>query len=227
MPTIYTIGHSTHPADYFLELLTTHSINCVVDVRSVPASRFNPQFNKNRLAEFLGKNNITYLHFAQEFGARRTDPSLLDEERRVDFGKVRASEDFKKGIERIRQGVEKGFSIALMCAESDPLECHRFLMISTALQDAGFEVRHILKDKSSLSNSQLEDQLLKKYHKKLVKPGIFASNLTAEARLIVWVIRKSDFRRTRENSEEEKGPTEFPNFNKFVQLPITIQPESL
>jgi uncharacterized protein (DUF488 family) len=184
MRTIYTIGHSTHPADYFLELLTTHSINCVVDVRSVPASRFNPQFNKNRLSEFLGKNNITYLPFAIEFGARRTEPGLLDDEGRVDFGKVRASEDFKKGIDRIRQGVEKDFIIALMCAESDPLECHRFLMISSALEDAGFEVQHILKDKSVISNSQLEQQLLQKYHKKLAKQDMFDSNLTAEARLI-------------------------------------------
>src|SRR4051794_3069135 len=138
MPLVYTVGHSTHSAEYFLELLTEFSINCVVDVRSLAASRFNPQFNKNKLAGFLAANGITYLHFAKEFGARRSDPNLLDEDGRVDFDKVRASEDFKNGVERIRQGVAKGFTIALMCAESDPMDCHRFLMISPALQDAEF-----------------------------------------------------------------------------------------
>ncbi len=168
LPVIYTIGHSTHPADYFLELLSSHGVNCLVDVRSMPASRFNPQFNKKALQAFLEKYGIAYLHFGEEFGARKSDPELLDETGHLDFEKVRASKEFRSGIERLKKGVEKGFSIALMCAEADPLSCHRFSMISVALKKE-FDVRHILKDKTVMAQEEMETELVKKYAKKLRK----------------------------------------------------------
>jgi uncharacterized protein (DUF488 family) len=183
--TIYTIGHSTHPAEYFLELLTAHGINCVVDVRSVAASRYNPQYNQKRLSEFLSSHGIAYLHFAEAFGARQTLPEVLDENGRVDFEKVRQSSSFHSGIQRLRQGMAKGYTVALMCAESDPLDCHRFVMITPALVDEGFEVRHVLKDKSLLSNPELEDRLLKKYEKKLPRPDVFQRELSREEKLML------------------------------------------
>ena len=173
-PIIYTIGHSTHPIAYFLELLKHYQVNCVVDVRSMPASRFNPQFNKKPLASSLSANGIHYLHFGEAFGARQTDPHLLDDERRVDFEKIRNTEKFKDGISRIWKGTHDGYSIALMCSESDPLNCHRFVMISPALKD--FEVRHILKDNSIVSQENLEEQLLKKFSKALLQITVFESN---------------------------------------------------
>lgn|GEM_PF-4927554 len=90
-PTIYTIGHSTHQLDYFLELLKTYSVSCVIDVRSVAASSYNPQYNQEPLSNFLKNNRVTYLHFGEEFGARHRDPDLLDEDGKVDFEKVRKS----------------------------------------------------------------------------------------------------------------------------------------
>jgi uncharacterized protein (DUF488 family) len=175
IPVIYTIGHSSHQIDYFLDLLKIYSINCVIDVRSIAASSYNPQFNKEPLSNFLKNNQIAYLHFAEEFGARHTDPDLLDEEGKVDFEKVRKSWLFKSGVERLWKGVEKGFIIALMCSEAEPFDCHRFSMISIALRKEGFEVKHILKDKTLKSNAELEKQLLRKYDKKLPKPDIFQS----------------------------------------------------
>ena len=173
-PIIYTIGHSTHPIDYFLHLLKHHGVNCVVDVRSVPASRFNPQFNKKTLAASLVANGIEYIHFGEAFGARQTDPLLLDNEGRVDFEKIRGTEKFNNGISRLWKGTNDGYSIALMCSEADPLSCHRFVMISPALKN--FEVWHILKDKSLVSQDELEDQLLKKYSKELSQTAVFESN---------------------------------------------------
>lgn len=181
-PTVYTIGHSTHKADYFLELLQAHAVNCVVDVRSVAASRFNPQYNKKALATFLNENGITYLHFADEFGARQTNPDVLNRGK-VDFEKVRNSTSFKRGVERIRSGVDKGYTIALMCAESEPLDCHRFSMVSVGLQHEGFEVQHILKDKSIISNIELEQELLKKYEDKLPKSDMFNPHISKSERL--------------------------------------------
>jgi len=184
-PIIYTIGHSTHQIDFFLELLKKYSVNCIIDVRSVAASSYNPQYNKEPLSNFLKKNNITYLHFSEEFGARHSDPDLLDEEGKVDFEKVRKSYSFKNGIERIWQGLEKNFVISLMCSESEPFDCHRFSMVSIALEKEGFDVKHILKDKSIKSNAQLENLLLKKYDKKLPKPDMFTPNVSLEDQLQV------------------------------------------
>jgi uncharacterized protein (DUF488 family) len=169
MGTVFTIGHSKHAIAYFLELLKRHRINCVVDVRSVAASRFNPQYNKKSLSESLKQQNIAYLHFANEFGARRSAAALLDEDGKVDFEKVRASEDFRGGIKRLKEGIQKGFTIALMCAEAEPLECHRFGMISPALEEEGIEVKHILKTGNLLTNTEVELQMVQKFEKQLHK----------------------------------------------------------
>src|SRR5687767_13103315 len=170
-PLIYTIGHSTHAIGYFLELLTDYKITCVVDVRSLPASRFNPQYNKNALSTFLRAHGITYLHFGEEFGARQSDPQVLDDKGKVDFEKMRKSPQFKKGMARLTKGVEGGYTIALMCSEADPLRCHRFSMIAVALTE--FHVRHILKDKSNLTQGELEVILLKMYAGKLPQETLF------------------------------------------------------
>ena len=154
-PIIYTVGHSTHQIDYFLELLQKYSVTCIVDVRSVAASSYNPQYNKEPLSNFLKNNGVTYMHYAEEFGARHTDPDLLDEDGKVDFEKVRKSWNFKNGVERLWLGLDKGFTIALMCSEGEPFDCHRFSMVSIALEKDGFDVKHILKDKTLKSNAEL------------------------------------------------------------------------
>lgn len=182
-PVIYTIGHSTHPADYFLELLQAYKINFLADVRSIAASTYNPQYNQEPLLNYLKKNNITYRHFRDEFGARHTDPDLLDDEGKVNFELVRKSWNFKNGVEQLWLETDKDSVIALMCSESDPFDCHRFAMISAALKNEGFDVQHILKDKSLKSNAELEKQLLKKYEKQLPKPDIFNPDITEEDRL--------------------------------------------
>ncbi len=184
-PIIYTVGHSTHPLIYFLSLLREYHVNCLVDVRSVAASSYNPQYNKEPLSNFLKNNGITYMHFPEEFGARHSDPDLLDEKGKVDFAKVRKSWNFKNGVDRLWLGIDKGYTIALMCSESDPFDCHRFSMITVALQQAGFEVLHIMKDKTLKSTSDLERLLLKKYAPQLPKPDMFQPNVTLEDQLNV------------------------------------------
>ena len=182
-PIIYTVGHSNHPIDFFLELLQTARVNCIVDVRSVPASAYSSQYNQEFLKSFLKQNQVTYLHFADEFGARQADSDLLDSEGILDFEKVRKTRLFQQGLERIWQGVEKGFKIAIMCSESEPLDCHRFSMISIGLENDGFEVRHILKDKSIKTNLELEQELLKKYEKKIPQNSLFEPKIPFEVQL--------------------------------------------
>ena len=158
---IYTVGHSTHPAPYFLELLKSHGVDCLVDVRSLAASRFNPQYNKKALAEFLNKNRIEYYHLPDEFGARRTDPEILSNGK-VDFEKVRDSNAFKSGLKKLQELSDEGKSMALMCSESEPLSCHRFVMICPVIKKK-YQVWHILKDKNLKSNEKLEDELIESY----------------------------------------------------------------
>src|SRR5205085_2076677 len=110
-PIIYTVGHSNHPIEFFLELLQAYSVNFLVDVRSVAASSYNPQYNKEPLSNFLDAQGITYMHFAEEFGARHTDPDLLDEEGKVNFELVRKSWNFKNGVEQLWKEIEKGNKI--------------------------------------------------------------------------------------------------------------------
>ena len=180
---IFTIGHSTHPIEYFIELLKNHQVNCIVDVRSVAASRYNPQFNKAYLAASLKNNNILYLHFEKEFGARQTDPSFLDHDNKVDFEKVQQSTVFENGVKRLEQGLAKGYRIALMCSEADPLDCHRFVMITARLKDKDFSIKHILKDQTLVDNTELESALLTKFAKKLPQPTIFEPDVTPEMQL--------------------------------------------
>ena len=182
-PIIYTVGHSTHQLDYFFELLKEYGVTCLIDARSVAASSYNPQYNQQPLKNFMKNKGITYLHFAEEFGARHKDPDLLDDEGKVDFEKVRKSWPFKNGVERIWKGLDKGFVISLMCSESEPFDCHRFSMVSIALDKDGFDVKHIMKDKTLKTNADLENQLLKKYDKKLPKPDIFNPNITLDDQL--------------------------------------------
>lgn len=184
-PVIYTVGHSTHHVDYFLELLREYGVNCVIDVRSVAASSYNPQYNEEPIKNFLKNNKITYLHFAEEFGARRTDPDLLGEKGKVDFEKVRNAWSFQNGLKMVWQGIKKGDVMAIMCSESEPLDCHRFSMVSVGLEDDGFEVKHILKNKSIKTNEELKNELLNKFKKKLPQIDLFHPNITTEDQLKV------------------------------------------
>jgi len=184
-PIVYTVGHSTHQLDFFLELIKTVDIDCIVDVRSVPASAYNPQYNKDSFKNFLKNNHIQYLPFAEEFGAKQTDYDLLDDDKKLDFEKFRKTRRFNHGLERIWQGIDKNFRIALMCSESEPLDCHRFSMVSIGLENNGFEVKHILKDKSIKTNVELEDELIAIYLKKekISQRNLFMPDITRETQL--------------------------------------------
>lgn len=161
MKKLYTIGHSNQSQEEFLSMLRKHDIDCVVDVRSVPASKYSPQFNQEELKWFLKRNGVQYLHFGEEFGARRTD--CLSEEGQVDFGMAVKTASFLSGVDRLRNGLEKGFHISLMCSEANPLECHRFSLISRYFYDHGIDVQHIVKGTELESHAVLEKKMIEEY----------------------------------------------------------------
>ena len=155
---IYTIGHSNHPAERFIQLLRQHDIGAVADVRSQPFSRFNPQFNREKLGSALREAGIHYVFLGQELGARTKDPHLLGEDGRVSYAKLAGSESFRRGLDRLMTGMQQ-HRIALMCAERDPLQCHRTLLISPELERAGVAVTHILGDGTLETHAHLTERL--------------------------------------------------------------------
>ncbi|MCQ2965957.1 MAG: DUF488 domain-containing protein [Alphaproteobacteria bacterium] len=163
---IFTIGHSVHRIDDFIDLLKSYQIDYVIDVRSDPHSKYAYEFNKENLKPAIEKNLLNYVHMGKYFGARREDMSLYSRKengkRYLDFDKVRSSEDFLKGYESICRGVEK-FNIAFMCAEKNPMDCHRAIMVSKAFTDHGYKVKHILEDGTIETQNQLDQELLNKY----------------------------------------------------------------
>jgi uncharacterized protein (DUF488 family) len=144
--TIYTVGHSTYTIERLIKLLQKHEITAVGDVRSQPYSRTNPQFNREPLKDCLKKAGIAYVFLGEELGARSDDPSCYVQGK-ISYSRLAESRLFQRGLERVRQGARE-FRLALMCAEKEPLDCHRTILVARHLENDGVEVRHILEDGS-------------------------------------------------------------------------------
>ncbi|MBK8482301.1 MAG: DUF488 family protein [Proteobacteria bacterium] len=141
-PHVWTVGHSTQTLDDFVVLLRRHEISVVADVRSAPYSRFSPHFNKDALQRGLKANGIKYVFLGRELGARSDDPTCY-EHGRVQYARLAKTELFQQGLDRLIRGASE-HRIAIMCAEKEPLECHRTILVARALVARGVEVDHIL-----------------------------------------------------------------------------------
>lgn len=159
---IYTIGHSNHTLEDFIKLLKQHDIECIGDVRSSPYSKYADQFNRESLKYAIEENEMYYLFLGDSFGARPNDKSLYSRGI-VDFAKVVKSEAFQESGKRIENGLGKGYRIALMCSEKDPIDCHRTIMVSKYFWDKGYEIRHILSNGSLKSQDEVTNELVEKY----------------------------------------------------------------
>jgi uncharacterized protein (DUF488 family) len=144
---IYTVGHSNHPIDRFIGLLQPHGITALADVRSIPYSRFNPQYRKEKLQAALAAAGIQYVFLGEELGARSEDPAVYDASGRVSYALLAKTDLFRRGIARLKTGMAE-HRISLMCAEREPLECHRTILVSRELARESVAVTHILADGS-------------------------------------------------------------------------------
>lgn len=159
MQPIFTIGHSNHSPETFLSLLHQHGITALADVRSAPYSRHLPHFNKQALQTYLPDAEIRYVFLGAELGARPRDESCYVEGKAV-YEKIAASEAFQQGLNRLLKGVEN-HRIALMCAEKDPLTCHRAILVCQHLVPFNLEIAHILSDGELEFHETLEERMLK------------------------------------------------------------------
>jgi uncharacterized protein (DUF488 family) len=166
---LYTLGHNAHPIEKFLGLLAAHGIRRLVDVRSAPYSRFQPQFNKSRLDGALLLQGLEYTFAGEALGGRPADPTCFrvqmamlaagDLPRSVDYVEVMKREWFRQGIGRLLE-LAAGEATAILCSEEDPAKCHRHHLIARYLKDAHpqVEVLHIRGDGSLLPAASLWDR---------------------------------------------------------------------
>ncbi|MEW6532069.1 MAG: DUF488 domain-containing protein [Thermodesulfobacteriota bacterium] len=144
---IYTIGHSNLTADRFLELLHENRIETLVDVRSRPASRHVPQFNKARLEKTVSEAGVTYLWLGNELGGLPDNEEFHDADGYILYNRLASTPRFNEGISQLLALSEES-RCAIMCMEEDPSGCHRRLLIGRVLTQKGVVLAHVRKDGS-------------------------------------------------------------------------------
>ncbi|MDR3148186.1 MAG: DUF488 domain-containing protein [Treponema sp.] len=159
---LYTIGYAAFDnIDIFIQTLKNNNVNVIADVRSVPRSRYKPEFSDNSLKNRLKKSGIMYVFLGDSCGARINDPSCYTDGH-VSYERIKETSIFKQGINRILNGLNK-YSIALLCAEKDPIYCHRDILVCRNLKPFKINIQHIISDKIIETNESAEDRLLKEF----------------------------------------------------------------
>ena len=139
---ILTIGHSNHALAKFIALIEGARVSVIADVRSRPVSRFVPHFNAKPLESALAEHGISYLFLGRELGGRPDDPALM-KNGKPDYAAMARTPAFASGLARIIQA-SANERVALLCAERDPIDCHRFRLIARELNARQIGVAHIL-----------------------------------------------------------------------------------
>jgi uncharacterized protein (DUF488 family) len=176
---LYTIGHSSYPLERFISLLKKHRIETICDVRSSPYSRVNPHFNREALERELKAQHISYGFLGKELGARSDDLSLYVNGK-LSYERLSQTALFREGLRRVRE-IAEGNHVALMCAEKDPLQCHRTILICRNLHQEGVQVSHILENGTLENHEDSLERLLKSL--RLSQPDMYKSKdeIIAEA----------------------------------------------
>ena len=156
---LFTVGHSILEFGQFAKLLKEHEVELLADVRSMPQSARLAHFSQPAFEKLLGAEQIAYLFLGEELGGRPDDPDAYRPNGVVDYEARRKSYAFQRGIERLWKELE-GRSVAMMCAEEDPLECHRFLMICPELVKLGIHPLHLRKGGQIETQEAAENRLL-------------------------------------------------------------------
>jgi uncharacterized protein (DUF488 family) len=160
MAKIYTVGYATRTLDVFLHILKQHQVDVVADVRSVPYSQYHPEFNRENLRAELNRRRMRYVFLGDHCGARSTDRNCF-RNGKVNFSLLAGTPAFQTGLERLVNGAQT-YRVALMCAELDPIACHRGILICKHLKQS-LDIDHILNDGKLEPHADFEKRLLKIY----------------------------------------------------------------
>ncbi|MEN6595228.1 MAG: DUF488 domain-containing protein [Clostridiaceae bacterium] len=186
--TIYTIGYSGFKIESFIETIKSYSISLVVDVRSKPYSTYFSDFNKETIKEKLEKQGVYYRNYACEFGARQEDINFY-EHTYMDFEKFAKSDQFLSGFSKLVKAMEANYSFVLMCAEKDPVNCHRAILVARAFYEQGYIVKHIMSNGSIITQHDIEIRLLEHYFPNRAQLSLIEKPMT-DQELIVEAYRK-------------------------------------
>jgi len=156
--TILTIGHSNHPIEKLLDLLQANAVEALVDTRSQPYSKYTAHFNREALQSAMAATGMKYLYLGRELGGRPEGAEFYDADGRVLYSKIAESELFREGIARVLAGSER-YRVALLCAEEDPRDCHRRLLIGRVLGERGAIIQHIRADGRLQPEEELRAEL--------------------------------------------------------------------
>lgn len=155
---LYSVGHSNHSAEVFIDLLRRCGIEAVVDVRSHPYSRFARHFSRGVLDRLLREAGVSYVYLGQELGGRPEGDEFYDEDEHVRYDRVAQTESFRAGLGRLLDGAAR-MQVAIMCSEEDPLHCHRRLLVTRVLESEGLAtVAHVRGDGTIQSEASLSSQ---------------------------------------------------------------------
>lgn len=175
-PIIYTIGYSGFSIKDFMDTLKQRGIQLIVDVRSSPYSLRYTDFNKEKLQVRLSQSNVYYRNYAEEFGARQKDRALYTREGYLDFSLHYKTMGFQNGVNKLIKTIEKGYIFALMCAEKDPINCHRAIMVSRYFSKLGYMVTHIEPNGVEETQEDLDFRLLEKFFPDRNQLSLFAES---------------------------------------------------
>jgi uncharacterized protein (DUF488 family) len=149
-PTVWTVGHSNHALETLVDLVQSHEIDYLLDVRSYPYSRFVPHFNHEELPASMEACGIRYVFLGMALGGRPQRDDHFDPEGHALYGGMAQEPTFIEAINQLLRGASK-HRLALLCSCGQPHECHRRLLVGKVLCDRGAELRHILPDGSLLT----------------------------------------------------------------------------
>lgn len=187
---LYTIGYTGFSLSDFLNALKSRNINVVIDVRSSPFSERYKDYNKSNLEQILPQNEIYYRNYAREFGARQANPQFSPNGY-LDFEIFASSPQFSEGISKIRNSLEKGYQITLLCAEKEPINCHRTILVARAFSRLGYEIRHIIPNQREKTQQDIEAQLLTMYYPLGNQLDFFAPPID-ESEMLSYAYRKQN-----------------------------------
>ena len=171
MADLYTIGYANKKLEDFLSVLKLNQINCLIDVRTMPLSSQFPEYDEKSLKNVLNANDIVYMSFKREFGARRFENDVYEKIRMYDdtsaevviFKKVYELDIFQQGVRRVERGIEQGYKICFLCSEKYAYDCHRCIMVGEYFNQLGYEVKHIVDSSNYLSQKDIDDSLEKNF----------------------------------------------------------------
>ena len=178
---IYTIGYTGFSVEELIATLHRRKINVVIDVRSSPYSERYSDYNKDSIEKALGSHGIHYRNYAHEFGARQENPAFYTNDGYLDFELFAKSEQFLSGVEKIRNSVAKGYHVVFFCAEKEPINCHRTILVARAFSNFGYPIEHLLPGGDTVTQQQIESELLQKFFPRRGQISMFSEeNMTDE-----------------------------------------------